>query len=176
MKKVQAPDYCACSFDQFRDIFKNADLSQTPPDDDPRVVELGKRTQSVCASKLPEDLVRTSFEQGCSAGDTRKAPYCHCAWPALRKTLAVADFLGDFTGPRFDDAKRNLVTACKGKFPADVAKADFVTGCSKGDASQQPMCNCLWKKVHAKFSTEEIISGVADLKSLPGLAECKTAH
>jgi hypothetical protein len=173
MKKVNAPDYCSCGFDQFREIFKDADLGQSLADTDPRFVALKERTQSQCASKLPEDQVKGSFMDSCIGDDKRKAPYCKCAWPALRKTLAVADFIGDFQGPRIDDAKKAMVLTCKGKFPAEVAKADFFTGCSKGDASRGKVCECLWKKVRAKFSVEEIVSGTADVKSTPGLDQCK---
>jgi len=173
MKKVNAPDYCACGFDQFKEIFKDADLGQSLADTDPRFVALKERTQSQCASKLPEDQVKGSFLDSCIGDDQRKAPYCKCAWPALRKTLAVADFVGDFQGPRIDDAKKSMVVACKGKFPADVAKTDFFTGCSKGDASRNKVCECLWKKVRGKFSVEEIVSGTADVKSTPGLDQCK---
>ena len=173
MKKVNAPDYCSCGFDQFRDIFKDADLGQSLSESDPRFAALKERTQANCASKLPEEQVKSSFMDSCIGDDKRKAPYCKCAWPALRKTLAVADFVGDFQGPRIDDAKKAMVLTCKGKFPADVAKADFFTGCSKGDASRNPVCECLWKKVRAKFSVEEIVSGTADVKSTPGLDQCK---
>jgi hypothetical protein len=176
LKKVQAPDYCACGFDQFREIFKDADLSQSPPDDDPRLAALRDKTQSNCGSKLPEDVVRDGFLKGCTGGDARKTGYCQCAWPALRKTLSIGDFLGDFSGTRFEEAKRAMVGSCKGKFPTDIAKADFLTGCTKGAASQNPTCECLWKKVRAKFSTEEIVSGIADVKSMPGLDQCKGAH
>ena len=57
---------------------------------------------------------------------------------SYRKTLAVADFVGDFSGPRVDEAKRAVSVACKGKFPTEIAKADFMKGCGKDDASRTP--------------------------------------
>jgi len=174
MKNVKAPDYCECGFEQFREVFKDADLNQAPPDSDPRLVKLREQTQAACASKLPEDQVKASFVSGCIGDDQRKAAYCQCAWPALRKTLALSDFVvGDTGGPRFLEAKKAMVVVCKGKFPADVAKADFMTGCTKGDAGKGKVCECLWKRVHATFTTEEIVAGTADVNAAPGLDQCK---
>jgi hypothetical protein len=173
MKKVPSADYCACGFEQFRAVFKDADLSHPIPDDDPRLVALRQGTIASCGSKLPEDQVKAGFTATCVGDNPAKAPYCTCAWPALRKSLAVADFLGDFQGPRFDAAKKIMAATCKGKFPAAVAKSSFVTDCTKGDASIAPACECLWKKLKGKYSNEEIISGLADLASVPGIDACK---
>jgi len=172
MKKVAAPDYCACGFDQFREVFQGADVSQNLADDDPRLAALRDKTQANCASKVPEDIIKTSFFKTCSSDDPRRAPYCKCAWTSMRKTLAVADFVAGLEGPRSDEAKKAMVVTCKGTFPADSAKADFVIGCQKQDPSRAKTCDCLWKMVHAKFSIEEIVAGTADLKSLSGLDKC----
>jgi hypothetical protein len=174
MKKVPAPDYCACGFDQFREVFKGADVSQNLADDDPRLSALRDKTQANCASKIPEDIVKTSFFKTCSSDDARRGPYCKCAWSSLRKTLAVADFVAGLEGPRSDEAKKAMVVSCKGTFPADSAKSDFVTACEKQDPSRAKTCDCLWKMVRAKFSVEEIVAGTADVKSIPGLDKCTT--
>jgi hypothetical protein len=167
--KVKAPDYCSCGFDQFRQVFKDG-----PPagSSDPRLKALGERTKAECASKLPEDLVKASFLRTCVSDDKRKTTYCECAWPALRKNLAVVDFTTDFEGPRFDAAKHSMAVACKGKFPTDIAKAEFLKGCTKEAPGQAKACECAWKKISAKFSTEEIVSGTADLQAA-GVGECK---
>jgi hypothetical protein len=169
--KVNAPDYCACGWDQFRDVFKDAN-GQDPPATDPRFKVLEERTKSQCASKLPEDIVKAGFLSSCIEDDKRKASYCECAWPALRKKLAVADFTTDFQGPRFDEAKKAMVAVCKGKFPTELAKADFLKGCTKDDASRTKLCDCAWKKLRAKFSTEEIVAGVVD-PDAAGISACK---
>ena len=173
MKKMNAPDYCECGWEQFRDVFKDADLSQSLPPDDPRLATLQQRTVSACAAKLPEEQIKASFLTSCVGGDTRKQAYCECAWPALRKKLSPVDFVGDFQGPRFDDAKKSMAAACKGKFPADLAKADFMKDCTGGDAVRSKRCECAWTKLHAKYSIEAIVSGSIDLASVPGLKECK---
>lgn len=177
MSKMQAAEYCSCSFEQLKESFKDSDLTKTPADDDPRLVALREKTLANCSSKLPEDLIRARFVKECTGDDARKTKYCECAWPALRKTLSVADFLGDFTGARFEDAKKNMVGACKGKYPAEVAKADFIDKlCSRGDATKTKPCACLWTKLRGKYSTEQIISGMADPATVPGADQCKNAH
>jgi hypothetical protein len=172
MKKVQAPDYCECGFQQFREVFKDADLSQDAPDGDPRFKTLKERTVTACASKLPEDTVKGGFLTGCSGGDARKTPYCQCAWTSLRKGLSLVDFLSDFEGQRFDDAKTTMVAACKGKFPDAVAKTEFLGACTKNNPAGATTCACIWKSLRAKYSTEQIAAGMADVKSTPGVDKC----
>jgi hypothetical protein len=172
MKRVQAPDYCQCGFEQFQQLFKGTDMAKLQ-DDDPRFAQLQQQTMSQCASKLPEDTIKTSFVTGCTGSEPKKAAYCACAWPALRKTLSVVDFIGDFKGPRFDDAKKAMVKTCKGKFPASVAKAEFMGACVKDDASVTARCGCVWKKLAAKYTTEQIAAGLADVQSTPGVDTCK---
>jgi hypothetical protein len=173
MTKVKSPDYCACGFDQFREVFKDADMSQDVPANDPRLAALQQKTIAACAGKLPEDQIKATFVTTCVGDDKRKAAYCDCAWPALRKNLAPSDFVGDMEGARFLEAKKAMVATCKGKFPNDIAKSDFMTACTKGDATRGKSCECLWKKIRAKFSAEEVVAGTADVASIPGLKECK---
>ncbi|HEV8549287.1 MAG TPA: hypothetical protein VGQ57_09665 [Polyangiaceae bacterium] len=173
MPRALSPDYCECGFEQFRAVFKDVDLTKDLPQDDPHFKELGERTLENCASKLREDQVQSNFVKGCVGGDERKRSYCACAWPALRKSLAVSDFvLADLEGPRFLDAKKGMVVACKGKFPAEVARSDFMTACTK-DQTTGKVCECLWKKLKAKFTMEELAAGTAEIASAPGLAECR---
>jgi hypothetical protein len=173
MKKLPAPDYCECAWEQFKTLFKDADMSKETPDTDPRFAQLQQQTTTACASKLPEDTVKSVFLSGCTGSEPKKAGYCACAWPALRKTLSIVDMNSDFEGPRFDDAKKGLAKACKGKYPAAVAKAEFVGACTKGDASVTARCACIWGKIRAKYSVEEYIAGMADPKATPGLDSCK---
>jgi hypothetical protein len=173
MPRALSPDYCECGFEQFRVIFKDVDLNHELPPDDPHLVRLKEQTLESCASKLREDQVQANFVKGCIDGDDRKRSYCSCAWPALRKSLAVSDFvLADLDGPRFFDAKKSMVVACKGKFPPEVARSDFMTACTK-DESTAKVCECLWKKLKAKFTMEELAAGTADVRTAPGLAECR---
>jgi hypothetical protein len=171
--KVNSQDYCSCGFDQFREVFKDGPSQDKDASNDPRFATLGERTKAACASKLPEDVVKKSFLSGCVSDDKRKAPYCECAWPALRKTLSPVDFTSGLEGPKFDDAKKAMVKTCKGKFPVEIAKSDFMTACTKDDAAKGKPCECLWKKIRAKYSTEEIVAGLASIDQVPGIAECK---
>jgi hypothetical protein len=172
MKKVQAPDYCSCGWDQFTDVFKGADLNSQLAADDPRLQQLEQKTVALCGSKLPEDKIKAGFLATCQGDEPKKAAYCNCAWPALRKTLSPADFLGSFQGQRFDDAKKAMVATCKGKFPADIAKADFMKECTRGDSSAGSRCECAWGKLRAKYPVEAIVSGTADISTV-GLKDCK---
>jgi hypothetical protein len=172
-KKIKSPDFCECEFEQFREIFKDSGPVSGDPAKEPRFATLAESTKKACASKLPEDAVKANFLSSCTGDDKRKAPYCECAWPALRKNLSVSDFVLDAQGPRFDDAKKAMAKACKGKFPVELAKSDFMQGCSKDDASKTKSCECLWKKVHAKYTAEEIVAGAMSIDQVPGLNECK---
>jgi hypothetical protein len=172
-KKIKSPDFCECEFDQFRELFKDTAPVSGDPAKEPRLAALTEHTKKACASKIPEDVVKSGFLTQCAGDDKRKAPYCECAWTALRKNLSVSDFVLDAEGPRFDEAKKAMAKACKGKFPVELAKADFMQGCAKDDASKAKSCECLWKKVHAKFTAEEIVSGAMSIDQVPGLNECK---
>jgi hypothetical protein len=172
LEKVKAPDYCDCGWEQFREVFKDSNLNESPPEGDPRLKKLAERTAAFCASKLPEDQIRDKFVDGCTSGDARKAPYCQCAWPALRKNLAPADFVGSFEGPRFDEAKKSMIVVCKGKFPTDIAKAEFIQGCTGGNLTKTPRCECMWTKVHAKYSAEAVVAGLVDIEAMPELKTC----
>jgi hypothetical protein len=173
MEKAHLADYCSCGFDQFREVFKDADLTKAIEPGDARVKALQERTVAQCASKLTDEQVKANFIEGCEGGDRRKAKYCACAWPALRKQLSLADFIGDADSPRFTQAKQAILVSCKGKFPAEVAKSDFMSGCTKDHPERDKMCVCLWKKVTAKYSVDEIANGAIDVNSTPGLSECQ---
>jgi len=177
MKACQAKaggrEYCECGFEQFREVFKDADLSKPMAESDPRMQTLGEKTAGACASKLSEEQIKTNFTNACIANDNRRRAYCTCAWPALRKNLEPAEFVTpDTKGLRFVAAKKVMVVACKGKFPVEVARADFMKGCSKDDPSKEAVCTCLWKKVKARATTEELAAGTIDVAAIPGLAEC----
>jgi hypothetical protein len=172
MKRVPSQNYCGCGFDQFREVFKDQDLTKSP---DPALLATWQsRTVAACADKLTPDEAKSSFSLTCVAGDTRKAPYCDCAWGMLaKKKLSNVDLLGDMAEPRFDEVKKGIATTCKGKLPDAVVKADFMTGCTKGDPSHAGACECVWKKIRAKYAPEEFATGIADLKSIPHVEECK---
>ncbi len=172
MARSHAPDYCECGFQQFREIFKDEDLSKPIEQGDPRLKALQEKIVSSCTSKLNEEQVKKNFIDACIAGDDRKSAYCNCAWPALRKQLSVSDFIGDADTPRFAEAKKSMVVACKGKLPVEVAKNDFMSGCMRDDPQREKTCTCYWTKIKAKFGAEELAAGTADVNTVPGLKDC----
>lgn len=172
-QKSRSPEFCNCGFEQFKAVFKDADLSKPLAPGDPRLAELQKRTTSACASKLTEEDVKDGFMRGCVAGDERKSAYCTCAWTSLRKKAPYADFIGEANEAKLEEPKKAMVVECKGKFPADVAKFDFMNACTKGDSSLEKGCSCRWDKIKKQFSTEEIVAGTVDPSTAKGLADCK---
>jgi hypothetical protein len=172
MGRAPVAAYCDCAFDQFRLVFAGADLAEPIAEHDPRLKALRTKTVTACASTLDEDQVRANFLRGCIEGEPLKRAYCECAWPALRKNLPLADFLGDAETLRFFAAKKQMVVTCKGTFPIELAKQSFMSGCEQ-EASGDKSCACLWAKVSARFAAEEIAAGTADLRAVPELAECK---
>lgn len=167
--------FCECSFEQFKVIFKDADFSKPIAGNDPRVAELQTQTSKACADKLPESEVRSGFLEACTEGDKSKSPYCECAWTSLRKTLTVADFgneeaLADARGLQ---ARKTMVSDCKGKYPAEVAKKEFVDACNKSEGSTDSLCACRWDKLKKGLSVEEIVAGTGDVTKVKGLKECK---
>jgi hypothetical protein len=172
MREVHAPDYCECAFGQFREVFQNADLSADLDNSDPRLAQLQEKTLAACASKLDEPTIKTNFMRGCTGDDAKKQSYCGCAWGALRKELSLTDFLGNGKDARFQAAQKSMVVACKGKLPAKVVKQEFMQGCTAKHPDGEARCACLWKKLAAKYSVEELAAGMVDVASVPGLADC----
>jgi hypothetical protein len=172
-QKSSSPDFCNCGFEQFKAVFKDADLSKPLEPGDPRLAELQKKTTSVCASKLSEEDVKAGFVRGCVAGDERKSAYCTCAWTSLRKKVAYTDFIGEVDEAKLAGPKKAMVIECKGKFPTDVAKFDFMNACTKGDSSLEKGCTCRWDKIKKQFTTEEIVAGTVDPSTTKGLDTCK---
>jgi hypothetical protein len=174
MDKSQSKDYCTCAFEQFKVVFKDADLSKDLQPDDPRMQQLKTQTLSACASKLTEAEVKETFILACVEGDKRKESYCTCAWTSLRKKLAYQEFVGmDAENPRFKEQSKVMVVECKGKYPAEVAKFDFMQACTHGESPRESSCACKWGKLTKQFSTEEIVAGTADIASVKGLGDCK---
>ncbi len=173
--KTNQAAFCDCSFEQFKVIFKDADFSKPLTDADPRVAELQSRTSKECAGKLPEPEVRASFLDACAEGEKSKSGYCECAWTSLRKTLSIADFGNEsaLADERGLAARKTMVTDCKGKYPAEVAKKEFLEVCVKNTGGTDAVCNCRWTKLKKQLSVEEIVAGTGDVATVKGLKECK---
>jgi len=172
MHKIPVQTYCSCAFDQFQDVFKDADLTQKPSPE--ALATLRQKTSEICGAKLTDADVKPLFSSACVGSEPRKQAFCDCWWTSFRKKISPGDFLGDFEGDKFDDLKKNMATTCKGKLPDAVAKAEFIDGCEKSAPGKNKFCECSWKKVRAKASPEQVAIGLVDLKSLK-LEECKNA-
>jgi len=172
MRKMPADAYCNCAFDQFKDVFKDSDLTSKPTE--AQMESLKQKTVGNCASKLTEPEVKSSFATACVGDNAKKQGWCDCEWTTLRGKLQLADFVSDFEGQKYDEAKKAVATTCKGKLGEDIAKGEFMQGCNKGAGTEhQKACDCMWKKLRGKSSVEEIAVGAVDLKKA-GLETCKT--
>lgn len=175
MEKTNQKAYCECSFDEFKVVFKEADFSKPLAQGDPRVAELQARTTKACAGKLPESDIKASFLGACVEGDNAKSPYCECAWTSLRKTIAYTDFVGEnaLDDPRGVEARQTMAADCKGKYPAEAAKKDFLQVCLQNAGGTESACGCRWAKIKKQFTVEQIVAGTADVAAVKGLKDCK---
>jgi hypothetical protein len=170
--RTPSREFCECGFEVFKEVFAGTDTSKPLEPDDPRVQQLQQQTSARCASKLSEEDVRQGFMLSCAAGVERKLPYCECAWSSMRKSLQVLDFVGvSADDPRFVEPKTKMVVECKGKFPPDAFKAEFMQACLQSE--DEPVCACKLKKLTQQFSTEELVAGTADFARVKGLDACK---
>jgi hypothetical protein len=171
MRKMPAQAYCACAFDQFKDVFKDSDLTTKPSD--AQMDSLKQKTLDNCATKLTEADVKPVFTNECVGSNPKKQPWCECEYTTLRTKLQPSDFVADFDAPKYTDAKKAVATTCKGKITEEIEKSDFTTMCSKGVAERAKICDCIWKKLRSKASVEEIAAGAIDIKKA-GIETCKT--
>jgi len=170
LRSVPSQAYCACTWDQYREARKGeADPTQAPTQD--VLLSIKQKTLQSCAPKLTDADVKPAFTSACVGNESKKQPFCDCEWTELRKKLDPPDFVTDFTGTKFDDAKKAMAKACKGKLPDDLAKKDFMNGCTKAAPGKDKACECMWKKIRAKASAEEIAADVVDVKSF-GVESC----
>jgi hypothetical protein len=175
MEKTNQKAYCECSFEEFKVVFKDADFSKPLAQGDPRVAQLQERTTKACAGKLPEADIKASFLGACVEGDKAKSPYCECAWTSLRKTIAYTEFVGEnaLDDARGVEARKTMAADCKGKYPADAAKKDFLQVCMQNAGGSDSACTCRWTKIKKQFTVEQIVAGTADVASVKGLQDCK---
>lgn len=92
----------------------------------------------------------------------------------MRKKLPFTAFVGgEGDEARLAEPTKAMVVECKGKFPVEVAKFEFMNACTKGDSALEPGCSCRWNKLKKQFTTEEIVAGTVDVTTAKGLADCK---
>ncbi len=175
-KSGSAP-YCECAWGEFKDVFKDTDLSAAPPPNDPKLATLVTRTKEKCASKVTDEELQAHFNKVCIGEERGKSGYCDCAWKSLRKALPREDFITDdpSRSPAFAKERQAMAKECRGTLPVAVVYGEFMKGCGAAtDPTKRKLCTCLWKKIRAKLKPEQVASASRDdLRSIPGLKECK---
>ncbi len=167
---MTSKEFCECRWDQFKTVFKGMDPETAKPTKE-QVDDFNGKTSAACGSKLTEPPIKSNFLSSCSSNDKRLDSYCECAYGSMKKTLSLFDFIFNQTAASFDDAKKRMTEECKSKMSEPALKDIFVGACTK-ESGDNKTCECIWKKVRAKFSPAQIASGSADVKSVP-VAECK---
>ncbi len=157
-KQLPAPDYCECSWGEFRKLFgANEDV------DPSKMKEFQDRVRLSCGAKIPEDTVKASFATSCEGRAAKELKgYCTCAWTELRKRISVAEFTGTLDDDRGRAAKNEMIKSCGKQFPEGVAKKEFDAGCATSN-EQKPFCECAWKVIRATASAAEIAANMVDM-------------
>jgi len=164
MKTAKNTAYCACSFDQFKIVLKDADLRVDPTPE--QLASVRQKSASACADKLVEDDIKRDFTSTCTAdaGDSKR---CECLWNSLRKALDLADFLDDPPQKKRSDADAVAQKACPAApvLSEAATKKTFMETCTLvcgglmpcvTDEDLRAPCECAWKKLRPKHSLEKL--------------------
>ena len=165
-KAVNSPDYCECAWGEFRKAFTDDEMANgdLPP---PKLEKVKGQVLGACASKIPEENVRSDFARACIGPKPELKPYCDCTWAEFRKRFSAAELNDEATvsSERFLSARLPVVKACGNKMPEAVSKEAFMKGCMK-DPSVDKFCGCAWKELRKQASPAEIESGTFDQKTI----------
>ncbi len=165
-KAINSPDYCECAWGELRKTFTDDEMSagNMPP---AKLDKVRAQVLGACASKIPEQNVRSDFAKACVGSKPELLPYCDCTWTEFRKRFSAAELNDEatVTSDRFLAARTPVVKACGGKMPESVSKEAFMKGCVK-DASVDTFCGCAWKELRRQASPAEIESGNFDQKTM----------
>lgn len=160
--KLPAPDYCDCSWVEFKKIFSGTEENIDPA----RMTQFQENVRTACVSKLPEDTVKTTFTTSCEGKSAKELHgYCACAWTELRKRVALSDFAGALDDQKGKAAKTEMIKSCGKQFPETVARREFETGCAT-TAENKPFCECAWKVIREKASAAEIAANMVDMETV----------
>jgi hypothetical protein len=165
-RAVNSPDYCECAWGELRKTFSDDELNagELPP---AKLERLKGQVTGACASKIPEEVVKTSFQAGCVGKNAEMKSYCECTWTEFRKRFSALE-LGDeatVQSERFVAARAPVVKVCGGKMPESVSKEAFLKGCAK-DPSADKFCACAWKELRKVASPAEIETASFDQKAI----------
>ncbi len=165
-KAINSPDYCECAWGEFRKAFTDDEMAigDLPP---PKLEKVKGQVLGACASKIPEENIRTDFAKACMGPKPELKPYCDCTWLEFRKRFSAAELNDEVTvsSERFLSSRTPVVKTCGNKMPEGVSKEAFMKGCMK-DASVDKFCGCAWKELRKQASPAEIESGTFDQKTI----------
>ncbi len=147
-----APDYCSCGWEQFRQTF-TAEEMESDHVNEARMAAFKDKVASVCATKIPERKFREVFVNACMEGKPKAGPYCECSWTELRKQLEVTEF--SRTTPKFRAAKKAALKACYNKASEEIFRDGFFSGCVK-KPELKPFCSCAWTALRKEASPADL--------------------
>jgi hypothetical protein len=167
---ADAPEYCACSWGQMKQVFAVEDFERK--EDDPAIA--GKfeifrdRVVRSCGRSMPEPRVRASFVKSCVGDNPEKGPFCECTWTELRKTLEPGDMADpEFAkSPRFREVATATVPVCGDKMPESAVREAFMQGCQSGRTGLETFCTCAWGTLRREKSAADIGARRVDLAAM----------
>ena len=165
-----APEYCACSWNQMKESFTAEDFDRDPTDPAvaPKFEILRDRVVRTCGRSMPEVRIRASFVKSCAGDNPDKGPFCECTWAELRKTLEAGDMADpEFAkSPRFREVATGTVTVCGDKMPESAVREAFMQGCQSGRAGLETFCTCAWGALRREKSAADIGARRVDLAAM----------
>ncbi len=165
-KVPNAPDYCECGWDQANKVLTEEEMS-APLVDKAKMAQLDERLDAYCKAKLPEDMIRTSFVQGCTKGQTKLDAFCDCTWGEFRKKLSIAEIADKslLKSERGAAIQKSSIKACSVKVSEEFVRDNFLIGCTKEEALK-PFCGCAWKTLRSLSSPADVLGGLVDMDAV----------
>jgi hypothetical protein len=170
-QRTRSDEYCDCAFGQLETALLAAEEPAPFPPTDPRAAQLERDIFEICSRDLPQDEIEAAFKAACVGGDPRKQPYCDCAWTNLHQQSEASTLLVPNGAPaRY---RGEMALACRGQYPAQLAREDFIRECSAGHTAAVSACACKWDKLTQHYTVEQIIAEVAEPSHVSGLSSCE---
>lgn len=107
--------YCECTWAEFRKKLSAAEMADDATVKTERFVSAKKVAVKACAAKMPEEVARDGFFQGCVKDEAHK-PFCACAWKTIRAESSPAEIEGNLVD--LEAARGKIDKACSKLRPA----------------------------------------------------------
>lgn len=170
-QRTRSEKYCNCAFGQLETALLTAEEPEPFPATDPRAAQLQRDIFEICSGDLPQDEIEAAFKATCAGQDPRKQTYCDCAWTNLhQQTEASALLVPNGAPARY---RGEMALACRGQYPAQLARDDFMQQCAEGHTEAVSACACKWDKLTQHYTVEQIIAEVAEPSHVSGLSSCE---